>query len=205
MEGGHSRIGNDVQRQDVMDNETTGSQRISRRDALRRGAVLGGALVWAAPTVQSIGMRGAFAQVGTFETCICESTDRLAQLTVEYQPESCTTATSDPCAGCNDQGNDVPPDDAWIIITGNNIPATQNGFTPGTAFQITKGQRITIRYRCGGEGGTTANTFFDIYDGNPNVAGVSRQYVTVHTSCSETLQAGDECGSITVIQARCCP
>ncbi|MDX1621292.1 MAG: hypothetical protein R3320_09895 [Nitriliruptorales bacterium] len=34
---------------------------ISRRDVLRRGAIVGGALVWTAPTVQTLGMRAAFA------------------------------------------------------------------------------------------------------------------------------------------------
>lgn len=38
---------------------------LSRRDVMRRGAVLGGAAVWAAPTVQSLGMRAAFASSGT--------------------------------------------------------------------------------------------------------------------------------------------
>lgn len=35
---------------------------ITRREALKRGAILGGALVWATPVVQTIGMRPAFAE-----------------------------------------------------------------------------------------------------------------------------------------------
>lgn len=35
---------------------------ITRRDALRRGAVVGGALIWAAPVVQTVGMQAAKAQ-----------------------------------------------------------------------------------------------------------------------------------------------
>ena len=35
---------------------------LSRRDFLKRGAALGGALVWVAPVVQVVGMRPAFAQ-----------------------------------------------------------------------------------------------------------------------------------------------
>ena len=35
---------------------------ITRRQALKRGALLGGALAWATPVVQVIGMRPAFAQ-----------------------------------------------------------------------------------------------------------------------------------------------
>jgi hypothetical protein len=39
------------------------SRGITRREALRRGALLGGALVWTTPIVQAIGIRPAFAQV----------------------------------------------------------------------------------------------------------------------------------------------
>ncbi len=35
---------------------------ISRREALKRGAVFGGALVWATPVIQTVGMTPAFAQ-----------------------------------------------------------------------------------------------------------------------------------------------
>ena len=38
------------------------SQGITRRDLLRRGAVLGGAVVWTTPVVQTLGMGRAFAQ-----------------------------------------------------------------------------------------------------------------------------------------------
>lgn len=39
------------------------SQGITRRDLLKRGAALGGAVVWATPVVQTLGMGRAFAQV----------------------------------------------------------------------------------------------------------------------------------------------
>lgn len=42
----------------------TATPGVSRRDALKRGAVLGGALVWATPVVQSV-THPAFAQTGT--------------------------------------------------------------------------------------------------------------------------------------------
>ena len=34
---------------------------LSRREVLKRGAVLGGSLIWAVPTIQAIGMSAAFA------------------------------------------------------------------------------------------------------------------------------------------------
>lgn len=43
---------------------------MTRRDLLRRGAVVGGTLLWATPVVQSIGGR-AFASHNRYESC-CE-------------------------------------------------------------------------------------------------------------------------------------
>lgn len=42
---------------------------LSRREVMRRGVVIGGAAAWAAPTVQTIGMRTAFAATGTPRGC----------------------------------------------------------------------------------------------------------------------------------------
>lgn len=41
------------------------NQGISRRDLLRRGAVLGGAVIWTTPVVQTLGMGRAFAQTAS--------------------------------------------------------------------------------------------------------------------------------------------
>jgi hypothetical protein len=52
---------------------------MSRRDLLRRSAIVGGALLWAAPTIQTVGMKAAGAQVagepspGTCAACYCWS------------------------------------------------------------------------------------------------------------------------------------
>ena len=37
---------------------------LSRREMLRRSAIVGGALVWAVPAIQSVGIKAAAAQVG---------------------------------------------------------------------------------------------------------------------------------------------
>lgn len=42
-----------------------GNQGVTRRDLLRRGAVLGGAVVWMTPVVQTLGMGRAFAQTAS--------------------------------------------------------------------------------------------------------------------------------------------
>jgi hypothetical protein len=44
---------------------------ITRRQALKRGALLGGALAWATPVVQVIGMQPAFAQVPSPTCTFC--------------------------------------------------------------------------------------------------------------------------------------
>ncbi|MDX1468864.1 MAG: twin-arginine translocation signal domain-containing protein [Acidimicrobiia bacterium] len=43
----------------------TESQGITRRDLLKRGAALGGAVVWATPIVQTLGMGRAYAQTAS--------------------------------------------------------------------------------------------------------------------------------------------
>lgn len=46
-----------------MDDEQVERQSgLTRRETLKRGAIFGGALVWATPVVQMVGMRPAFAQ-----------------------------------------------------------------------------------------------------------------------------------------------
>lgn len=47
---------------------------MTRRDLLRRSAIVGGALLWAAPTIQTVGMKAAAAygpSPGTCSACYC--------------------------------------------------------------------------------------------------------------------------------------
>lgn len=57
---------------------------LTRRDLLRRGAVVGGTLLWVAPAIQSIAPKAyAVQQVGSFKACCqCAGTRR--------QPAGCT-------------------------------------------------------------------------------------------------------------------
>lgn len=50
-----------------------GGQRINRRDLVKRGAVVGGTLLWAAPVIQSIGPAASAHQLSppTFTCCEC--------------------------------------------------------------------------------------------------------------------------------------
>lgn len=52
-----------------MADEPVGNQGITRREALKKGALLGGALAWTIPVVQTVGMSAAFAQQPSEGTC----------------------------------------------------------------------------------------------------------------------------------------
>jgi hypothetical protein len=54
----------------TVDNSQPTSQGLTRRELLKRGAALGGALAWATPAVQLIGMNPAMAQVPS-DVCFC--------------------------------------------------------------------------------------------------------------------------------------
>jgi hypothetical protein len=62
---------------------------MSRRDLLRRSAIVGGALLWAAPTIQTVGMKAAGAQVGgpspgTCAACYCWSLNPTGRVNHEF-------------------------------------------------------------------------------------------------------------------------
>ena len=89
---------------------------LTRRQALKRGAVLGGALAWATPVVQVVGMRPAMAQTvspgcrieirvlfGTTEIVLC----------LEGPPELCECITNCSAGDADCIGQciiDIPPD-----------------------------------------------------------------------------------------------
>jgi hypothetical protein len=50
--------------------ENVTNQGLTRRELLKKGAILGGALAWATPTVQIIGMQPAFAS-HVSDVCLC--------------------------------------------------------------------------------------------------------------------------------------
>lgn len=62
----------------------TGPKAFSRRDVLRRGGIAGGALLWTAPVVQTIGMTAAHAQAGTVADCPAGQTLQVLEGLVVY-------------------------------------------------------------------------------------------------------------------------
>lgn len=69
--------------EDGFDNETASESGhgITRREAIRRGALLGGTALWVAPAVQNIGIARAAAQAASPPCCTSESYDILATFT----------------------------------------------------------------------------------------------------------------------------
>ncbi|MGH2571949.1 MAG: hypothetical protein ACRDGU_00395 [Actinomycetota bacterium] len=62
------------------DGELRGSPGMTRRDLLRRGAIVGGGLLWATPTVQSIA-KPAYAQTPACHACCqCNEPNQFRQV-----------------------------------------------------------------------------------------------------------------------------
>ena len=62
---------------------------LSRREMLRRSAIVGGALVWSVPVIQSIGMKAAAAQVagpspGQCAACYCFTLNKKGKVKKEF-------------------------------------------------------------------------------------------------------------------------
>lgn len=106
---------------------------ITRREVLRRGAILGGAVAWATPVVQVVGMRPALAQApspGCQTTTCSEVTDNQGNVIAILRCEpsdanaaacfcccagvtsfcpDCTSPTIDPCDGIDINCDVLPP------------------------------------------------------------------------------------------------
>lgn len=76
------------------------TQNLTRRELLKRGAILGGALAWATPAVQLIGMTPAMA-THVSEACLCVKNDPPGSTT--FIPLSGSSGEClDPIDGCSD-------------------------------------------------------------------------------------------------------
>ncbi len=87
-----------------MTEDETSTQGLTRRELLKRGAVIGGALAWATPAVQLIGMTPALAN-HVSGSCFCVKNDPPGSSNFEALSDS-----SDECLDPLDEGcNDLPP------------------------------------------------------------------------------------------------
>lgn len=114
---------------------------ISRRDLLRRGAVVGGALVWAAPTVQAISQGAAFAGHGTpaaisfvMLTFTCDGGKTVQK--AKYEDD--TDAFEEGCESNNPHCSDRPNGWAEATCVGENPPIRVFESPEGTlCFRLT--------------------------------------------------------------------
>ena len=127
---------------------------LSRRDFLKRGAALGGALVWVAPVVQVVGMRPAFAEVPSpvcsdFYAIKFEINEDTGAIECENIWNQTTTNTGhclnvgdmgvSPIAGdtaCSLASLNMVSDGEWIVTLapGCEFMVGQTGFKLGEAF-----------------------------------------------------------------------
>lgn len=94
--------------------ENATRQGLTRRELLKKGAALGGALVWAAPTVQIIGMQPAMA-AHVSDLCIC----------VKFN--NCDDGGTWEVLGAENPGNCLDSSDA---------PGCDRGFQPDSSFRV---------------------------------------------------------------------
>jgi hypothetical protein len=198
MTGGRGRAGShDGQNRDTMRNETSDPARVSRRDVLRGGAVLGGTLVWAAPTVQSIGMRAAFAQENgspeVADFCAGE-TGRITRLICRYTAKGCDHLSPSTAAGrqlpCDGDTGSLPVT-AYVVVDVGNCGGGGGSETFAgwaTAFDTLIDTGIPRSPQ--------ACTRFRVYtdDGRTDL----RATEVLHTSCSAELNIGEQYGPVEI-------
>jgi len=97
----------------ILNEKDSGTQGLTRRELLKRGAAIGGALVWATPVVQLIGMQPALA-AHVSELCICAKFNGCTdggdwQVLGTENPGNCLTST-DHGVDCDRQ---FPPDQTF--------------------------------------------------------------------------------------------
>jgi hypothetical protein len=142
--------------------ENATNQGLTRRELLKKGAILGGALAWAAPTVQIIGMQPAMA-AHVSDRCICVKFD-----------------------GSDDNGN------YWTSIgnTGENqgtcipaIPSNCENFSPDSTFQAGNCDGSSDTF-CIEKDGDTWYLFFPLY------CSLTELYTKCGSSCEALIEDG---------------
>jgi hypothetical protein len=189
-----------------MDNSFDTNDGVDRRTMLRRAA-MGGAVVWATPVVQTLGMSVAAASTITYVAC--PPNDKNAnppkQLIFIWTGDPCSTG--DGAAKVSSSG----PQQLDNISQDVRIVATYGGGGPNTTIlqfdPVAENTQVRI-----GEGTPEANIVQAGAQGidklNPEVtfnvyaAGTDSpllRSVTIHTSCSQPLAQGDTFCGFTLI------
>ena len=143
---------------------------LTRREALKKGAMLGGALVWAVPVVQTVGMSAAMAQIPSEGTCCLRvfltatkvSSNRIR---LDYKVKNCGPNNDDSVAMFVQENKN---DTGWIqrdsAEPGTVVPDEEFAQiltrTPGPGSYM---YRIYATYDCGGATGLRHNVPGGLY------------------------------------------
>jgi hypothetical protein len=115
--GHYGNSGREFEKDNEMSERDSGLRRasgISRRELIRRGAVVGGTLLWAAPAIQSLAPP-AFAQYQVCGCCYCWNGDKQ-----NPGPPNPGEPRADQCGDNGCSGFQATPEDcrAWCSSTG---------------------------------------------------------------------------------------
>ena len=138
---------------------------ISRRDLLRKGAVLGGAVVWATPVVQTLSMGRAYAQIASptgdkdisyIGINVTNCADGTADFFVKWEEDGVPDWEEYPgaapsCANKEDLADGVPSGGNGFVVTPGPNPSCKNLFVP----TIYEGCTVVVWVKAAG----TCNTF----------------------------------------------
>ena len=207
-------------------------QGLTRREALKRGAVIAGGLAWATPLVQAVGMSPAFAATTSpVRRNCCESADgstvKFASLTMKYLggDNFCSGYTA-PLAllTCTDTPNppnatNPLPDPAHIIAshqpdifkngvldTTKRIWFNSNNPSHSPTGPIPVNGTFVMAATNATETELKGNTWVHIFDGSQPPSPTSyRQKIELHTSCSVPLYTGDRFGGVELVDCTPAP
>lgn len=178
---------------------TPEDSKLSRRSALKKAAIAGGAVAWAVPTVQVLGAGVAGAKsktksktpkpsVGSVEVCM-DSKAKPRSLTFVFSPSTCadnpstagkSTCSDDDAACAGPVDITVTDDDGDWSISGGG------GVTDGGSFTVSSTED------------KPKNTFFLHVK---NSGGDDCETQSYHVSCSDTppVEPGYSMGSLTLV------
>ncbi len=140
-----------------MGDDITTHDGVTRREALKKGARLGGALVWAIPVVQTVGMSSAMAQTVSEGNCCLELRISAAEvgdgndIEVTASVRNCGTLDITAIAAVVDRRVDGG---AWELAIATLQVAVLGAGDPGSA-SVTRTNRPTGTYQYRAKGSFT--------------------------------------------------
>ncbi|GIV30801.1 MAG: hypothetical protein KatS3mg029_0152 [Saprospiraceae bacterium] len=127
------------------------------------------------------------------ENC-CQGGAKIRSLVLQYTGDDCTAThhNQDPSKVFCD-GNPANTSPVKIIVNNKSNPDDGNKWFEGT---VNLGENFTVAAANGGKSELSADTWVHIYDNQHNLL----QRIRFHTSCSQPIAAGNQFGSILVVQ-----